>query len=262
METLTFLRLLFASQLRRLLVSKRALVCFLLALGPVAAALLLRYVTAASDEPVPAFEVGWVLLVQGTVPLLALILGAAVVAEEIEDRTLTYLFTRPVPRAVVLLGRWLATVLVTEGLILFSAATTFAILGSGAAGDPRWELPPGMSAAMIRTALLGGLVYSALFSAGGALVKHPMIVGIGYTFVIEGFVANLPGQNPTFTVQFHLKSHLAGAGPGFAERMRELTSHQDLLPPDEALRTLWIILCATLAAGCLAVSRRQFVLTS
>jgi ABC-type transport system involved in multi-copper enzyme maturation permease subunit len=40
-----------------------------------------------------------VLLVQGTVPLLALILGASVVAEEIEDRTLTYLFTRPVPRA-------------------------------------------------------------------------------------------------------------------------------------------------------------------
>ncbi len=262
METLTLVRLLFTAQLRRLIVSKRALVCLLLALGPVVAAAILRYVTAANGQTLPAFELGWVLLVQGTVPLLALILGAAVVAEEIEDRTLTYLFTRPVPRAAVLLGRWLATAVLTEGLILLSAATTFAILKGGTGDDPRWALPPGMDAAMIRTSLLGGLVYSALFSAGGALVKHPMIAGIGYTFVIEGFVANLPGQNPSFTVQFHLKSHLAGAGPGFAERMRELTEHQVLLPPDEALRTLWIVLFAALAAGSLAISRRQYVLTS
>jgi hypothetical protein len=67
-----------------------------------------------------------------------------------------------------------------------------------------------------------------------------MIVGIGYTFVVEGFVANLPGsRTPRSRSSFNLKSHLAGAGPGFAERMRELTtSTQDLLPPDEALRTL------------------------
>ena len=262
MEILHVIRLLCAAQLRALLLSKRLLVCFLLALGPVAAAAFVRYVTSATDQPLPAFEIGWVLLVQGTVPLLALVLGAAVVAEEIEDRTLTYLFTRPVPRAAVLLGRWLATAAVTEGLILMSALATFAILQSGAGTDARWALPPGMAAALVRTSLMGGLVYSALFSSAGAVVKHPMIAGIAYTFVVEGFVANLPGQNPSLTVQFHLKSRLAGASPAFAERMRDLIEHQVLLPPDEALRTLWITLLAALAVGCLAISRRQYVLSA
>lgn len=262
MEALHALRLLFAAQTRALCTSKRFLVCCLLALGPVAAAALVRYVCATQGQGVPAFELGWVLLVQGTVPLLALVLGAAVVAEEIEDRTLTYLFTRPVPRVVVLLGRWLATLAVTEALILASAVATFAILSGGAAGDPRMALPPGMDRALIRTCLLGGLLYSTLFSTAGAFFKHPMIVGLAYTFVVEGFVANLPGQNPTLTIQFHLKSHLAGAGEGFQARMRDLVSHQDLLPPDEALRTLWIVLAAALALGCLAISRRQYVLSA
>jgi len=259
MQALNALWLLFLAQLRALLLSKRFLVCCLLALGPVAAAALVRYIAASEGDGVPAFEVGWVLIVQGTVPLLALVLGSAVVAEEIEDRTLTYLFTRPVPRAVVLLGRWLATLLLTELLILGCAVATFAILEGGAVPGSPWALPPGMDRALIRVALIGGLVYSALFSTAGALVKHPMIAGIGYAFVVEGFVANLPGQNPGLTVQFHLKSHLAGAGPGFAERMRHLTSHQELLPPDEALRGLWILLLVALALGCLAISRRQYV---
>jgi ABC-2 type transport system permease protein len=262
MDYLRTIPLLFRAQLRALLVSKRALVCLLLALGPVAAAVLVRYVSEAEGEPVPAFEVGWMLMVQGTMPLLALILGSAVVAEEIEDRTVSYLFTRPVPRASVLLGRWLATACVTELLLGLCAVAMFAILQRGAAEDAAMALPPGMSAAMLRTCLLGGLVYSALFSAAGAFLKHPMIVGIGYTFVVEGFIANLPGENPTLTIQFHLKSYLAGAGAGFAERMHNLAGHQELLPPGEALRTLWIVLAVALAVGCLTISRRQYVLPS
>lgn len=262
MDHLRSIPLFFRAQLRALVVSKRALISFLLALGPVAAAVLVRYVSEAEGEPVPAFEVGWMLMVQSTMPLLALILGSAVVAEEIEDRTLSYLFTRPVPRSSVLLGRWLATAFVTEILLGLSAAAMFAILGRGAAPDAEMALPAGMAAAMLRTVLIGGLVYSALFSAAGAFLKHPMIVGIGYTFVVEGFIANLPGENPSLTIQFHLKSYLAGAGEGFAERMVNLSSHQELLPPEGALRTLWIVLAAALAVGCFAISRRQYVLPS
>ena len=83
--------------------------------------------------PVILAEIGWVLMVQGTVPLVALILGSAVVAEEIEDRTITYLFTRPIPRAAVLLGRWLATALVLELCLLLSAELTFGLLQHSAA---------------------------------------------------------------------------------------------------------------------------------
>ena len=254
--------LLFTAQLRAIVVSKRSLVCALLCLGPVAMAALITYLAELGGKSIPAFELGWIMMVQGTVPLISLIIGAAVIAEEIEDRTITYLFSRPIPRMSVLIGRWVASLLVIEAMLFASAELTFAILERAALGSDEMALPPGMAAAMRNTCLLGGLVYSALFAAVGAFLKHPMIVGIGYTFVVEGFIANLPGQNPTLTIQFHLKSHLAGLGPEFAHRMRNLTEHQELLPPDEALRTIWIVLGIALAVGCWTLSRKQYVLPS
>ena len=162
----------------------------------------------------------------------------------------------------VLLGRWLATVLLLELLLLASAELTFAILQHGAASDAEQALPPGMAAGMRNACLLGGLVYSALFAAAGALLKHPMIVGLGYTFVVEGFLANLPGQNAGMTIQFHLKSHLAGIGPEVLARMHELAGHQELLAPDDALRRLWIVFALSLVLGCVVIARRQYVLGS
>jgi hypothetical protein len=42
-------------------------------------------------------------------PLVGLVIGAAVLTEEVENRTITFLFTRPMPRAALLLGRWLTS---------------------------------------------------------------------------------------------------------------------------------------------------------
>jgi hypothetical protein len=89
-----------------------------------------------------------------------------------------------------------------------------------------------------------------------------MIVGIGYTFVIEGFIANLPGQNPTLTVQYHLKSYLAGLAPEYAERMRDLIVEQRLAPAGDALEALALTTVVALALGCIVFSRRQYALAS
>jgi hypothetical protein len=253
--------ILFGMHLRALARSKRGLICLLLALGPAAAAMLVRYVAALHDESVPAFEVGWLLMVQGTVPLVALILGSAVVAEEIEDRTITYLFTRPVPRAGVLLGRLAAALFAAALLLGAGAELAFALLQAGAAGG-ELALPAGMADAMRNACLVGALVYTTLFAVAGAVVKHPMIAGIGYTFVIEGFVGFLPGQNASITVQYYLKSWVAGLSADFAARMGELVGHQELCPPGEALRTLWTVLAVAVILGVWVVSRKQYVLPS
>jgi ABC-type transport system involved in multi-copper enzyme maturation permease subunit len=262
---MAFLRtaaILFLAQLRALARSKRALVCLLLAFGPAAAAVLVRFVAAAKGEPVPAFEIGWLLMVQGTVPLVSLILGAAVVAEEIEDRTLTFLFTRPIPRASVLVGRLLAALVVAWLLLGAGAETAFALLQAGAGGNAEQALPPGMAAAMRNACLMGARVYTTVFAVAGAMFKHPMIVGIGYTFVVEGFVSLLPGSNAKVTIHHHIKSWIAGKSPYFADRMAHLAEYQDLLPAGEAYRTLWTIPAVALALGIWAISRKQYVLPS
>src|SRR5579871_1248892 len=46
----------------------------------------------------------WGFFVRFSVPVLGVFYGTALVADEIEDKTITYLFTRPIPRGAVLVG--------------------------------------------------------------------------------------------------------------------------------------------------------------
>lgn len=249
---------LFAIHLRRLLSSRRVLACVGISLLPVAAALFIHYIARYVGPP-PAVELGWLLVVQLVVPIVALILGSAVIAEEVEDQTITYVFTRPVPRMSVLLGRWLASSVVIVALLGASAWLTVVILDTSATPSPEQTMPSGAKAALVRVAILGSLVYGGLFAAVGAWVKHPVLVGLGYTFVVEGFLGNLPGKNQVLTVQYYLRSYLCGQGDAIRERIEFMVDAVEVAPADEAVNTLLAILAVALALGCLIVSRRQYI---
>jgi len=266
---LTFLRtavLLFTAQLRRVVLSKRALICLLLAGVPVAASIIVRLGIAHHGEgPPEIFTVvlGWLFLVQTVVPLIALIVGSAAVAEEIEDRTITYLITRPIPRGAILIGRWAAGLVLVLTLCAASAAVVFALIGDIGAIDPdEPPLPPEIVPRFYRTVLLAGLAYSALFAAAGTFMKHPVLVGLAYTAVVEGFLANLPGANQALTIQYYLKSYLLGDFPELAERYQEFFKFIELEPPAGALSTLGIITVVALGVGVWRLSRRQILLPS
>ena len=100
----------------RLCFSKRLFACLAVSALPVAAAFLIKTISPYVGPP-PTIELAWFLIVQFVVPVLALILGSAVVAEEVEDRTIIFLFTRPSPRMTILLGRWLASLAILGVLL-------------------------------------------------------------------------------------------------------------------------------------------------
>ncbi len=47
----------------------------------------------------------WVFFVRFSVPVLGVFYGTSLIADEVEDKTITYLFTRPIPRGAVLRGQ-------------------------------------------------------------------------------------------------------------------------------------------------------------
>ena len=49
----------------------------------------------------------WVFYLRFTVPVLGVFYGTSLIADEVEDKTITYLFTRPIPRGAVLVGKYL-----------------------------------------------------------------------------------------------------------------------------------------------------------
>ena len=50
----------------------------------------------------------WGFFVRFAVPVLAMFYGTSLIADEVEDKTITYLFTRPIRREAVYVGKYLA----------------------------------------------------------------------------------------------------------------------------------------------------------
>ena len=79
----------------------------------------------------------WLLYLRFIVPVLGVFYGTALIADEVEDKTITYLFTRPIPRGAVLLGKYLAYLVCTMLLVLPSVVLVYFLivpLGGGSVG--------------------------------------------------------------------------------------------------------------------------------
>jgi ABC-2 type transport system permease protein len=246
------------AHLVRIVQSRRALLTLLLAFLPTLVAVLVtRFVHNARPAEL-AVNFGWILVVQLVVPLAALICGSSVVAEEIEDRTITFLFTRPIPRASILLGRLAATlVFVSVLMALATAALLWACSGARGTGP---AIGAGISQPLIVAAVVGVMVYTTLFAAAGIFFKHPMIVGLAYAFALEGFLANLPGKNQALTIQYYLRSIIAsGRDPSWLEVEGVATSNFD--SASGAFTTLACIVAAAIVLGVWRLSRREYELS-
>lgn len=262
----SFLRttgILFRAHLVRTLRTRRCLVATLLCLFPVGVAAFIA-VVSSFEGPAPAdvlVAALWNLLVQIITPLVALAYGSAVLAEEIEDRTITYLFTRPLERAAILFGRWLAALVPLLGALGLSAVAMLAILGRIGGEDQEW-LTAGFVRRMLAVVLAGGAVYSALFAAAGALFKRPVLLGLGYTFVYELILGNLPGSNQKVTVQYYLRSAMLGGDESLREVFSDNMALIDLAEPAAAARMLAYILVGALLVGAWRLAKREYVLSA
>ena len=257
--------LIFSAQLWRTLRSKRTLVCLALAVLPVAMALVIQAIPGDVGPRriimTAGQRVAWNMIIQGLVPILSLIAGVAVISEELEDRTITYLLTRPVPRAAIFLGRWLAAFVWLGLLLSVSITAVILILGVPTESGVEALSPLGFAGLLIGVALLGSAIYSAAFAALGARIKHPMIVGLGYTFAIEIFLTNLPGKARAATVQYYLRSIANEWGRTYLEILPNFR-RAEFDEGSVALVKLGIALALALGLGVWILSRRQYVLSS
>src|SRR5258708_3553420 len=115
----------FDLSLGQMLWSRRSVFLAVLVGGPVAIAAALRLTAALELAALPRINgmrisgpalfgmMVWLLYIRFIVPVLGVFYGTALIADEIEDRTITYLFARPIPRSSVLLGKYLSYLVCT-----------------------------------------------------------------------------------------------------------------------------------------------------
>lgn len=253
-------RAVFDISLEGMVWTRRSLLMVALVAMPVALAVAYRIALATGAELPPAppqdlyalvVAVYWV---RNVLPLAALFYATALVADEVEGRTLTYLVTRPLTRASIFAGKFAAYLATALSLALPAAVVTFFLLLTA----PR---APGIGAAVgdlfrdLGVMALAVVVYGALFALVGVVLKRPVIPGLVFLYGWE-LLANLPGYLPRLTLTAWLRSLIRHrpAEEGLAGLF------QQVLPWEEALPVLLVASAVFLALGAWIFSNREYVL--
>ncbi len=260
----------FDLSLGQMLWSRRSVFLALLVAGPVLLALIVRLVGmlapssalrisgAAVDGPAIFGLMMWLLYLSFIVPVIGVFYGTALMADEIEDKTITYLFTRPVPKGAVLLGKYLAYLACTVLLVLPSAILVYFLmvpLGGGSLG----QIFPALLADL--GMLIAGLAaYGALFGLVGARLKQPLVIGLVFVFGWEPGVLLLPGYLKRFTVAYYLQALVPHAMPDDSTVGVLLQIFREVPPVSASLAALGVITGVALWLAAWTVETREYIL--
>ncbi len=191
--------------------SKKTMFVFFLSLIVIGLAVVGRVVLALNYVPtaLPASQVFGTLMATAVmrflVAFITLFYGTALVSEEVEGKTITYLFVRPVPKPAIMLGKYLALTWIGTILVLPTVIASYAVLYIGTDIRP-FFLDLRVLARDIGVIFLALLVYGSFFCLLGAWLKHSILVGLAYAFGWEGIVALLPGFTRKLTITHYLQS--------------------------------------------------------
>jgi ABC-type transport system involved in multi-copper enzyme maturation permease subunit len=260
-------RRVFDLSLGEMLWSRRTIFMALVVGGPVILALIVRVLEAFG---MPALRVNgqrvggigvfgvmiWMLFLRFVIPVLGVFYGTALMADEIEDKTITYLFTRPIPRGAVLVGKYLAYLVCTSLVVLPSVMVVYFLLVRFR------DLPSTFGQLLTDLGLLGlGLaVYGAVFAFVGAFFKRPLVIGLVFAFGWEQVAMVMPGYMKRFTIAYYIQSLVPHAMPsdGVVTMLQGLFRDSPPVPVALFWLTAYLVVFLYLAAR--TVEKKEYVL--
>jgi ABC-2 type transport system permease protein len=255
------LKAVYALAMRIQLRTKRTLVLALLSAAPIAGAFLFvaatrfrlgegaQTVVGAATDVMTFFYLSFLL------PIITLFYATAIIGDEVEDRTITYLFVRPVPRATIYLGKFLAAMTLSAALILLSATLSFCVILSADAPSEAIS-HVGIFLLDVGILSLGVLAYGALYGLFGVILKRPLLAGLLFAMGWESVVTYIPGYLNRFTIMHYLQSLL----PHPSSERGLLSIFKQTTSAPVALITLLAMGFAFIALAGWRVARKQYVL--
>ena len=218
--------------LRATLSRRRALLFAL----PAVILILLTVALKASHPPMQL----WPSHVLGTfgfsvlIPLTALVIGTSVLGAEIDDGSIIHLLATPVRRRDVIATKFVVASVLT---MLFTAVPEL-IAGLIAPSGAKLAL------ALFAGALVGSVIYSAVFVMASVLTARAIAVGLIYVLIWEALLANFVGGARILSVG-HYALGVANA-----------------ISPDEALNaglslTTALVMGVVVTAGALLLATRR-----
>jgi ABC-type transport system involved in multi-copper enzyme maturation permease subunit len=147
-----------------------------------------------------------VLYLRFIVPALGVFYGTSLIADEVEEKTITYLFTRPIARGSIVLGKYLAYLLCVVAIVLPSLALVFLIM----VPFPNMRTLFGRLLSDLGMLALGLAAYGAVFLWAGVSFKRPLVGGLLFVFGWEPLALVLPGYLRYLTIAYYLQAGASG----------------------------------------------------
>jgi ABC-2 type transport system permease protein len=144
------------------------------------------------------------------VPLSAAIQLAHSVAEELESATVTYLWSRPMARSALLVGKLMAALPVVLGVAVLPVAVAWAVTHLDALGGGAGAL-----AAALAATTLGGIAAAMVATGIGAMFpRHAFVVALAYLLFLDNILRVIPNVGHV-SIMHHMRA-LAGVETGVA----------------------------------------------
>jgi ABC-type transport system involved in multi-copper enzyme maturation permease subunit len=258
----------FDLSVSEMLWSRRTIFMALVVGAPVAISVLLRLLDVLGA---PVFKVNgsmmagpaifglmiWVFYLRFTIPVLGVFYGTSLIADEVEDKTITYLFTRPVRRGAVLVGKFFAYMACTVFVVLPSVVVVYLAIVPmrGSLGASFVDLLKDLILLAI-----GLAAYGSVFAFIGARFKRPLLVGLIFIFGWEQVALAFPGYLKKFTVAYYLQALVPHAMPSdnVISLIQGIFRENPSLP--QALFWLFAISGLFLWMAAVSVERKEYVL--
>ena len=199
----------------------------------------------------------WMLFLRFIVPVLGVFYGTSLIADEVEDKTITYLFTRPIRRGAVVVGKYMAYLVCTTLVVLPAVMLVYFLM------VPFRQIPASFIVALDRPrragARAGGL--RGAVRAGRAVMKRPLVVGLVFAFGWEQFALIMPGYVRRFTLMYYIQSLVPHAMPTRGD-LSLLQAFFTRRPVGCRQLALAVAIAVSLALAGRVVERREYVLDS
>jgi len=138
------------------------------------------------------------------VPFIMAMFASSAVAEEVQDKTITYLYSRPIRRWSLPAGKYLGGLALTVPLVAVSLAVVFLICMLEAPSLIVDELP--VLGRSVLVVALAAVYYGAVATAFGTIfTRYPFVATMVYFFVVEVGLSSMPGRFKVVSTAIHLQ---------------------------------------------------------
>jgi ABC-2 type transport system permease protein len=258
----------FDLSLGEMLWSRRTIFMGLVVGLPVLLAIVVRIVSmlgapgmhvnnVAVDGPTMYGLMIWVFYLRFSVPVLGVFYGTSLIADEVEDKTITYLFTRPIPRGAVLLGKYLAYLACTVFVVLPSVVIVWVVVIpiGGHLSENFIDMVKDLGLLAV-----GLAIYGAVFAFIGAAIKRPLLVGLLFVLFWEPTMLALPGYFKRFTVAYYLQGLVPQAMPNDSAASLVQSIFREIPTPSESVIWMTVMGVGFLWLAARIVGNKEYVL--